>query len=164
MRGEVSAPAAGGTAEAKEEMEEKDGVAAAAPGAAEVPAEAAASAPAAPTKPRVDRKQKAALREVMEEADRVIEVLQQMGFKRRKAQEQVTEGIRVLEELGRPPTGDEILNAALRGRAVLLEARGSAIADAPSGRVGPRGPAITETGGPPAGGPDVKDSGIRNCG
>ena len=157
----VSAPAAGGTAEAKEEM---DGVAAAAPGAAEVPAEAAASAPAAPTKPRVDRKQKAALREVMEEADRVIEVLQQMGYKRRKAQEQVTEGIRVLEELGRPPTGNEILNAALRGRAVLLEARGSAIADAPSGRVGPRGPAITETGGPPAGGPDVNGSGIRNCG
>jgi len=163
----VSAPAAGGTAEAKEEMEEMeemDGVAAAGPGAAEVPAEAAASAPAAPTKPRVDRKQKAALREVMEEADRVIEVLQQMGYKRRKAQEQVTEGIRVLEELGRPPTGNEILNAALRGRVVLNEARGSAIADAPIGRVGPRGPAIAETGGPPAGGPDVKDSGIRNCG
>jgi hypothetical protein len=163
----VKAPVAGGTAEAKEEMDEKDGVAATAPGAAEVPEEAAASAPAAPTKPCVDRKQKTAMmevREVMEEAARVIEVLQQMGYKRRKAQEQVTEGIRVLEELGRPPTGDEILNAALRGRAVLLEARGSAIADAPGGQGGRRGPAIAETGGPPAGGSDVKDSGIRNCG
>jgi hypothetical protein len=77
----------------------------------------------------------------------------------------VKEGLRVLEGLGRPFTGDEILGAALGGRVTVLDVGASASADGSGGGTeAPLSPgsATKETdGGPPSSGPGGDDPGLR---
>ena len=69
----------------------------------EVPAEAPAQQ--RPVDPRVSRR-----------ADGAVEAMVKLGHSKKEAREKVRKALGLLGSLGRAPTGDEILNTALRGR------------------------------------------------
>ena len=81
----------------------------------EVPAEAPAQE--GPVDPRVSRR-----------AGGAVEAMVKLGHSRKEAREKVLKALGLLGSLGRAPTGDEILNTALRGR-VLREEELSARAE-----------------------------------
>ena len=96
---------------------------------------------------------------VRKEAENIERVLDGIGYGKRQAREMVARALAQLATLGRPPTGEEILNTALHGRVVVKKSPPSAIADnhKPSGsaddpRGGHRPPAGGEAGAGPEGG------------
>jgi hypothetical protein len=56
-------------------------------------------------------------------------VLDGIGYGKRQAREMVARALAQLADLGRPPTGEEILNTAIHGRVVVKKTPPSAIAD-----------------------------------
>ena len=90
------------------------------------------------------------------EAGAARRVLEELGYKKLEARERVVKALGRLANLGRAPTADEILNTAIRGRAVVYGLTKSASAD--GGRSGapgadpcgkPRPPADGDTGAGP---------------
>ncbi len=67
------------------------------------------------------------------ESDRVSEAIQGLGYKKDEARKLVWSALEKLRGRGRPPTGDEIINTALLGRAVVIKAPVSADAENGSG-------------------------------
>jgi hypothetical protein len=55
---------------------------------------------------------------VQHEAEGAARVLEAIGYRRREARERVARALALLKDLGRPPTGDEILNTAIQERAL----------------------------------------------
>ena len=99
----------------------------------------------------------AAARREAEDARRVLE--EGLGYGRMEAREKVAKALGRLSNLGRAPTADEILNTAIRGRAVVYGVTKSASADGGrSGAAGagprgePRPPADGDAGAGPEGG------------
>lgn len=56
------------------------------------------------------------------ESEGAAEAIEKIGYGKKEARELVLKAQKLLSGLGRAPTGDEILNTALRGRAVVLGA------------------------------------------
>jgi len=71
------------------------------------------------------------------EAEEARRVLEELGYKKVEARERVVKALGRLASLGRAPTADEILNTAIRGRAVVYGLTKSASAD--GGRSGAPG-------------------------
>ena len=69
------------------------------------------------------------------EAEGAAEALEKLGYKAKEARKRVEAAVRILRGLGRAPTGNEILNIALRGKSfVSMELRVSADAETSSPR------------------------------
>jgi hypothetical protein len=80
------------------------------------------------------RAEAGAVRREAAEARRVLEAL---GYGRREARERAVKALALLANLGRAPTAKEILNTAIKGRAVVARVKKSASAD--GGRSGAAG-------------------------